>query len=129
MRFRLALLALLPACVAAGEPATPAVTAAELATVLGTRTAPLVVDVRSFPEYKSGHVRGAENIPYERLGEALSRLRGVTNGVVLYCMFGERTRLAEELLLGAGLPNLSHLAGGLAAWRQGGHPIHVGWGP
>jgi rhodanese-related sulfurtransferase len=48
---------------------------------------------------------------------------------VLYCTMGKRTRQAEQTLLDHAIPNVYHLAGGLGAWRQGGYPIHTGWGP
>jgi rhodanese-related sulfurtransferase len=108
---------------------TPALSAEALAAVRGTAQDLLVVDVRDFGEYKSGHIAGAVNIPHTKLDTRVDELRDAKNGVVLYCTLGMRTRLAEQTLLEHDVPNLFHLDGGLGAWRQGGYPIHTGWGP
>ena len=123
------LLLLLPAIAFCDEFQTPAVSVAELAARQGTPEELLVVDVRPVGEYKSGHVAGAINIPYTKLEKRLDELRQAKNGVVLYCTFGKRTRLAEQTLLDHDVPNVFHLEGGLGAWLQGGHEIHTGWGP
>jgi rhodanese-related sulfurtransferase len=108
---------------------TPAIAAAELMARQGKPDAPLVVDVRPNGEYKSGHVAGAVNIPYDKMEKHLDQLTQAKNGVVLYCTQGHRTKQAEQTLLDNEVPNVSHLQGGLGAWRQGGYPIHTGWGP
>ena len=108
---------------------TPAITAEALAALQGTPEELLVVDVRPSVEYKSGHVAGAINIPHAKLEKRLDELSQAKSGVVLYCSFGKRTRLAEQTLLDHDVPNVFHLEGGLGAWRRGGHEIHTGWGP
>ncbi len=123
------LLTLLPALALGDEFQTPAITAEALAARQGTADAPLVVDVRPLGEYKSGHVAGAVNIPYDKMDKHLDELSQAKNGVVLYCTQGHRTRQAEQTLLDNDVPNVSHLEGGLGAWRQGGYAIHTGWGP
>lgn len=122
------LLSLLPALALCEEFQTPAVSIEELAARRGTAEELLVVDVRPFAEYKSGHVPGAINIPHTRLQGKLDQLRGA-DGVVLYCALGKRTRLAEQTLLDNQIPNLFHLEGGLRAWRRAGHEVRTGWGP
>jgi rhodanese-related sulfurtransferase len=123
------LLILLPALAFAEEFQTPEITAAALVARQGTSEAPLVVDVRPNGEYKTGHVAGAVNIPFDKVEKHLDELREAENGIVLYCTMGKRTRQAEQTLLDHGIPNVYHLEGGLGAWRQGGYPINTGWGP
>ena len=120
---------LLPALAFAEEFQTPEITAAALVARQGTSEAPLVVDVRPNGEYKTGHVAGAVNIPFDKVEKHLDELREAENGIVLYCTMGKRTRQAEQTLLDHAIPNVYHLAGGLGAWRQGGYPINTGWGP
>ena len=108
---------------------TPAIAAAELMARQGKPDAPLVVDVRPNGEYKSGHVAGALNIPYDKMDKHLDQLTQAPHGVVLYCTQGHRTRQAEQTLIENDVPNVFHLQGGLGAWRQAGYPIHTGWGP
>ncbi|MGE5154944.1 MAG: rhodanese-like domain-containing protein [Bdellovibrio bacteriovorus] len=118
-----------PALALGEEFQTPAISAEDLAARQGTAEELVVVDVRPFGEYKSGHVAGAINIPYDKMEKRLDELRRAENGLVLYCTQGHRTRQAEQTLLDHDVPNVFHLEGGLGAWRQGGHPIHTGWGP
>jgi len=108
---------------------TPSIAAAELMALQGRSDAPLVVDVRPNGEYKSGHVAGAINIPYDKMEKHLDQLTEARRGVVLYCTQGHRTRQAEQTLVEHDLANVFHLEGGLPAWRQAGYPIHTGWGP
>ena len=123
------LLTLIPALALGEEFQTPAITADDLVARQGTAEEMVVVDVRPLGEYKSGHVAGAINIPYDKVEKHLDELGQAKNGVVLYCTQGHRTRQAEQTLLDHDVPNVFHLEGGLGAWRQGGHAIHTGWGP
>ena len=107
---------------------TPAITAQELHERQKGADALLVIDVRDTAEYKSGHVPGAINIPEKKLERKLDRLEGAS-GVVLYCINGRRTRLAEQTLIEHDVPNVYHLEGGLMGWRQGGFKVKTGWGP
>jgi rhodanese-related sulfurtransferase len=129
---RLALQALLLALPAgfvfASEFQTPAIGARELHDLQEGTTPLLVIDVRDVGEYKSGHVPGAINIPQKKLDKQLDKLHGV-DGVVLYCINGRRTRLAEQTLIEHDIANVYHLEGGLMGWRQGGYDVRTGWGP
>ena len=108
---------------------TPAMSAADVHARQGGADSVLVVDVRPNAEYKSGHIAGAVNIPHTKLEKRLDELRQAENGIVLYCTMGKRTRQAEQTLLDHAIPKVYHLEGGLGAWRQGGYPVHTGWGP
>lgn len=108
---------------------TPAISADTVLDRRGTDKAMLVVDVRPAGEYKAGHIAGAINIPYTVVQKHLDELSRATNGVVLYCTTGKRTRLAEKTLLDNGVRNIFHLDGGFGAWLAGGHETHAGWGP
>jgi rhodanese-related sulfurtransferase len=112
------LLALLPQILLAAEFQTPAITAAELDAKRDTPEAYLIVDVREANEYRKGHIPGAINIPHTELGDHLDALEH-PNSVVVYCIVGRRTRLAEQTLLDAGLSNVYHIEGGFGAWISG----------
>jgi rhodanese-related sulfurtransferase len=43
--------------------------------------------------------------------------------LVLYCAAGGRSALAAKTLGEMGVPNVSHLAGGFAAWKAANGPI------
>lgn len=122
------LLMVLPLLVSASDFQTPAITAQDLHDRQGGAEPYLVIDVRDTGEYKSGHVPGAINIPQKKLERQLDKLTDA-NGVVLYCINGSRTRLAEQTLIENDVDNVFHLEGGLMGWRQGGFKVRTGWGP
>ena len=123
-----AVLVLLPVLASASDFQTPAITAQDLHDRQEGAEPPLVIDVRDVGEYKSGHVPGAINIPQKKLGKQLDKLLDA-NGVVLYCINGRRTRLAEQTLIENDVDNVFHLEGGLFGWRKGGFEVRTGWGP
>jgi rhodanese-related sulfurtransferase len=122
------LLMLCPVFAVASDFQTPAITAQDLHTQQASEAPLLVIDVREVGEYKSGHVPGAINIPHKKLQQQLDKLLDA-NGVVLYCINGRRTRLAEQTLIENDIPNVFHLEGGLMGWRQAGFKVNTGWGP
>jgi rhodanese-related sulfurtransferase len=122
------LLMLLPVVAFSSDFQTPAITAQELHARQGSTDQLLVIDLRDVAEYKSGHVPGAINIPQKKLERQLDKLLDA-DSIVLYCINGKRTRLAEQTLIENDVPNVYHLEGGLMWWRQGGFEVHTGWGP
>ena len=122
------LLMLFPLFALASDFQTPAITAQDLHARQGGAEPFLVIDVRDRAEYKTGHVPGAVNIPQKKLEKQLDKLLDA-NGVVLYCINGRRTRLAEQTLIENDVDNVFHLEGGLMGWRKGGFKVHTGWGP
>ena len=56
-----------------------------------------IVDTRSPAEYASGHIPGAENLPY---GELADRIAGIDWGeqVVLVCEIGQSSQQAARIL-------------------------------
>jgi rhodanese-related sulfurtransferase len=122
------LLMLFPVFALSSDYQTPAITAQELHARQASTDQLLVIDVRDVAEYKSGHVPGAINIPQKKLDKQLDKLLDA-NGVVLYCINGRRTRLAEQTLIENDVPDVYHLEGGLMGWRQGGFEVRTGWGP
>jgi len=125
---RVLLLMLSPLLAVASDFQTPAITAEYLHARQGGTDPFLVIDVRDVAEYKSGHVPGAINIPQKKLERQLDKLDDA-RGVVLYCINGRRTRLAEQTLIENDITNVFHLEGGLMGWRQGGFAVRTGWGP
>ncbi len=84
----------------------------------------LLIDVRTAGEFNRGHIPGAIHIPYNELAGRLGEIRPHHDkGVVLYCETGGRAGVAERILREAGLDNIKHLEGHMAAWRQSELPI------
>ena len=106
---------------------SPGISHQEVHAALGTPQALLVIDVRKPVEFGIGHVPGAVNIPHDELADRLDEVRN-QHGVVVYCIAGWRTRLAEQTLLASGVENVFHLEGGFGAWMRDGFEVEKGSG-
>jgi rhodanese-related sulfurtransferase len=95
------------------------VTAEELDSALVSGRAPVIVDVRSRAEFRSGHVPGAINRPFWALAFSPPRQPGP---LVLYCGHGPRAHIAKALLRLRGVHDVSLLEGHMAGWRRDGRP-------
>ena len=74
----------------------------------GTRS--VIIDVRTEAEWAAGHLEGAVLIPYDRIGNEISRVvTDKKDTVYLYCRTGRRTGIAYETLKKAGYENLINL--------------------
>ena len=122
------LLALLPLFPLAAEFQTPAISVADLDARRDSPEAYLVVDVREPHEYQKGHIPRAINITHTELEFHLEELQQ-PNGVVVYCIVGKRTKLAEQTLLDHGITNVYHIEGGFGAWISGNYFIKKGRKP
>ena len=71
----------------------------------------ILIDVRASDEYKSGHLEGAINIPYDDIVKGVSKLDGVSfdTPIVVYCKSGGRSNKAFEALKSAGYANVYDL--------------------
>jgi rhodanese-related sulfurtransferase len=84
-------------------------------------TAPTVIDVRTRAEFSRGHVPGALNIPFEKIGGRFDAIPGShRDPVVIYCGHGPRAWLAGVVLRRHGFTNVRYLAGHFGKWRAAG---------
>ncbi len=75
----------------------------------------LLVDVRTPEEFASGHLENAVNIPHTETVARLSEYGANKNqSIVVYCRSGNRSGIAEGLLVEHGFTNV-HNAGGYEA--------------
>ncbi|MBU6403040.1 MAG: rhodanese-like domain-containing protein [Verrucomicrobia bacterium] len=78
----------------------------------------LVIDVRSPAEFAAGHLRGAVNLPLDRLaGELPQRVPDKDRVLLLHCLSGGRSGLAQLQARRLGYPNALNL-GSLARARR-----------
>lgn len=99
----------------------------QLAELLESRRDVRMLDVRTPGEYESVHIRGAYNVPLDRLDEYATEIRSnVESPVVLICQSGARARRAEEALKQCSMTNLHVLDGGMNAWVSAGNPVEQG---
>lgn len=70
----------------------------------------VIIDVRTEAEWAAGHLEGAVLIPYERIGNEISKVvTDKKDTVYLYCRTGRRTGIADATLKKAGYENLINL--------------------
>jgi rhodanese-related sulfurtransferase len=89
------------------------------------------VDVRETVErQKTGGIKGSVHAPrgfleFHADPESPSHIPALSSGkrLVLYCAAGGRSALAAKTLGEMGVPNVSHLAGGFAGWKEANGPI------
>ena len=60
----------------------------------------IIIDVRSPMEFSAGHLKGAVNIPYDRIGHAIGAIEGLAkdSAILLYCQSGARSAFACQVL-------------------------------
>ena len=86
---------------------------AVLATPVGQR--PLLLDVRTPPEFAAGHVPDAVNIPVDELRSRQGELPH-DREIAVYCQVGQRGYLATRILRQAGFAAVN-LSGGYKTYR------------
>jgi rhodanese-related sulfurtransferase len=84
-----------------------------------------ILDVRQPDEWAAVHIPDATLIP---LGELASRVNEVPRDrqVVVVCRSGNRSAQGRDILLGAGFPSVTSMAGGMNDWAAAGYPTTTG---
>jgi rhodanese-related sulfurtransferase len=93
------------------------VTATMLARQLESSEPPLVVDVRTQPEWCERRIGETVNIPLMGLTQQLDQLPS-DRPLVVHCEEGYRSAIAASLLLQAGFGAVADLEGGMASWQS-----------
>jgi rhodanese-related sulfurtransferase/glyoxylase-like metal-dependent hydrolase (beta-lactamase superfamily II) len=94
---------------------TERITANSAAEQLAASPGPLMLDVRTMPEWSVAHVNGAVNLPLSQLSERAAELPP-DRPLIIYCASGYRSAIATSLLSRKGLPQVANMVGGLGAW-------------
>lgn len=83
-----------------------------------------IVDVRTTEELRqTGIIPGAVHIPLDQLSADPGLLADSDAPILIYCRSGNRSAQAQSILLGAGLSQVSDLAGGIRAWTGAGYEL------
>ena len=64
-----------------------------------------LVDVRTPAEFSAGSVKGAVNIPLDKVPSQLSKFKGKKN-IIVFCRSGSRSGQAKSILENNGLQNV-----------------------
>jgi rhodanese-related sulfurtransferase len=84
----------------------------------------LILDIRTAADYKSGHIKGAKNIPLSDFATSVEDLTGdKSKPVLVYCNSGNTVTRAIKLLKKAGFETVNNLEGGIAAWKEANMPL------
>ena len=79
-------------------------------------------DVRSDPEWNSGHIKVAKHLPLNRLLDDLPDIPR-DEEVIVTCGVGYRGNIAASYLQRHGFTHVHSLAGGMTAWRNSGYEV------
>lgn len=102
-------------------PRIPTLSAAEARARMQQKPRPLLLDVRTPEEFKTGHIDGAKSLPLRSLPLRLSELPK-SQEILCVCASGSRSSQAVKTLVSAGY-NAFNLSGGMQAWVKAGLPV------
>ncbi|HZV83081.1 MAG TPA: rhodanese-like domain-containing protein [Geobacteraceae bacterium] len=96
----------------------------ELAELMTAGYPPIIIDVRSAAEFRTGHIPGALHIPAWQILLWGARLPASKNiKLVVTCEHGHRAQLAKGLLSTLGYQYVTLLDGHMAEWKFSGRPL------
>jgi rhodanese-related sulfurtransferase len=103
------------------ESQVPRVTVEELKKLMAEQKV-VVVDVRSVDAYNGGHIKGAINLPLNKIQAGEYQDLPRDKRIITYCSCGAEnsSAAASAALEKAGFKNGATLLGGTHAWRQSG---------
>ena len=82
---------------------------------------PVLLDVRESDEWRQGHLEGAIPLPRGFLEiKVESAIPDKNTPIVAYCAGGVRSLLAAKVMREMGYQNVTSMAGGYGAWKNGG---------
>ena len=76
----------------------------------------VIVDVRTPSEFSQGHIKGAHNIPLDRIDAITKVVTDKSTPLYLCCASGARSGNACRYLNGQGYENVQNM-GGIGSWR------------
>jgi len=102
------------------------VTAAQAKAMIDVDPYLVVLDVRNYSEYVTGHIRNAELIP---LYELSARLTGLNKSapILVYCEPGGRSMAASWILESNGFVHVFNVLGGITDWISLRYPVYVNY--
>ena len=106
-------------------PNVPQLQPAELAAWLAdtNRVKPILIDVRTEPEYRISHLPGAIRIAPAAHGKELEPYASQSRPLVVYCSVGYRSSELATRLRKAGQTNVLNLEGSIFAWANENRPM------
>lgn len=93
----------------------------EVSTMM-SRKACLLIDVREPGEYEAERIPNALLFPLSQFDAAALPFDGERR-VILHCGAGKRSEMAAKLAHAAGVREVTHMRGGVMAWKAAGLPM------
>ncbi|MFZ5573179.1 MAG: rhodanese-like domain-containing protein [Thermodesulfobacteriota bacterium] len=85
---------------------------------------PLVLDVRTPPEYALGHLPDSVHIPLNQLEARHTELSAHKDKpVLIYCATGNRSTVAAKILIDKGFQDVSNMRQGIVDWSRKQYPV------
>lgn len=98
--------------------------AADVNTALTSAAVPVLIDVRTADEFKTGYIKGSVNIPINELLNDLTKLPAdKTTPIITLCQSGHRGALAMMTLRMLGYTNVTSLSKGINGWTAAQLPL------
>ncbi|MBD2441267.1 rhodanese-like domain-containing protein [Nostoc sp. FACHB-110] len=83
-----------------------------------------LIDVREPSEYAGEHIPGARLVSLSQF-DPRKVPQDADTQVVIYCRSGSRSTMAAQKLFDAGFSKVTHLHGGLTAWKAANYPTRI----
>ncbi|MDH7596043.1 MAG: NosD domain-containing protein [Candidatus Bathyarchaeota archaeon] len=93
-------------------------------TMIETDPSLVVLDVRTQTEYETGHIRNARLMPLSQLESRLGEL-DKNRKTLVYCLLGDLSTTACQILVDNNFTNVYNLLNGLEAWIDADYPVYV----
>lgn len=108
-----AVMVLVLATAACGNPSTTQVHAAHLDTTANKQIAQsgIWLDVRTLAEYQEGHLKNAINVPVDDINQIFAITNDKQATIYLYCRSGRRAEVARQILSDLGYTNVINQGG------------------
>ena len=87
-------------------------------TATASSNEPMIIDVRSPQEFRSGAYPGAINIPLDDLQQRIGELGSKSRDIMLYCASGARSAYAQQVLMQMGFTNVKNGGGIMQMMRS-----------
>ena len=85
---------------------------------------PFILDVRTPPEFKQGHLPNAVLIPVQELQKRIKEIADKKNqDILIYCATGNRSTMASKILIDQGFKRIYNLRYGIYDWTKKKYPI------
>lgn len=81
-----------------------------------------IIDLRGASEYRSGHIKGTDNLFVGTLEKNLDKIKK-DEQVVIHCQSGDRATIGYSLLAKHGFKNVRNFSGGMNEWTSAGNEV------